>query len=182
MKKITLLITLLLVFFTNISISTITNAELYKGLDEEGNVIYSDKPFNNSKKFIAPAITVVDAPKVPPKVKEKVVEEKTDETKYTQFSITAPKNDETIWNNPQVAVSLKIKPALNTAEGHTIWLLMDGKPIVKKSRNLLMQIGRIDRGEHKLQAQVRNKKGKVVKRTKIVTVYIQHSTIRKQAR
>jgi hypothetical protein len=77
-------------------------------------------------------------------------------------------------------VSLKLTPALNTAEGHTIWLLMDGEPIVKKSRSLLLQIGRSDRGQHTLQAQVRNKKGKIIKRTKPVTVHIKHAVIKRQ--
>ncbi|VAW52262.1 hypothetical protein MNBD_GAMMA06-200 [hydrothermal vent metagenome] len=185
MKKFTLkntfLATLLVTFFSGISISTQTNAELYKGLDEEGNVVYSDKPFSNSKEFTAPAITVMDALKVPVKV-EPVTEEKAKETKYTKFSITAPKNDESIWNSPQLTVSLKIKPALNAAEGHTIWLLMDGKPIVKKSRSLLLQIDQIDRGEHKLQAQVKNKKGKTIKSTKSVTVHIKRTVVRRQAR
>jgi len=152
------------------------NAELYKGLDAEGNVVYSDKPFNNSKQFTPPALTVMDAPKVPAKTAE-VAEDVTAETKYTNFSIAAPKNNETIWNNPQLTVSLKITPALNVAEGHTTWLLMDGKPLVKKSQSLQLQISQADRGEHKLQAQVRNKKGKIIKRTKTVTVHIRNTVV-----
>jgi len=159
------------------------NAGLYKGLDEEGNVVYSDKPFADSQKFTPPAITIVDAPKVI--VKEELAEEdliekdKQAETKYTTFSISSPTNDQTIWNEPDLAVSLQLSPALNTAEGHTIWLLMDGKPLVEKSSSLLLQVGRSDRGEHSLQAQVRNKKGKVIKRSKTITVHIKHSTVRK---
>jgi len=157
------------------------SAGLYKGLDEEGNTIYSDKPFKNSEQFTPPAITVVDAPKVQPK-KEEVVEEKTAETKYTKFSITAPKNNQTIWNVPDLTVSLQLTPALDTAAGHTTWLLMDGKPLVKKSQSLLMQIGRADRGQHTLQAQVRNKKGKIIKRTKVVTVHIKNTVVQRKAR
>ena len=152
-------------------------AALYKGLDEEGKVIYSDKPFENSEQFTPPNITVVDAPKVP--VKEEAVEEeeKATETKYTKFRISAPKQDQTIWNEPDLMVSLQITPALSVAEGHTTWLLMDGKPIVKNSQSLLLQIGRSDRGEHKLQAQVRNKKGKIIKRSKPVTVHIKNTVV-----
>ncbi len=172
MKKIflkSLLIPALLYAFT-------VSAGLYKGLDEEGNVIYSDKPFENSQQFTPPTITIVDAPKLPPK-KEEVVEEETAETKYTKFSITTPKNNQTIWNEPALTVSLQLNPALATAEGHTIWLMMDGKPLVKKSQSLSLQIGRADRGEHKLQAQVRNEKGKIIKRTKSITVHIKNTVI-----
>ncbi|NNJ49392.1 MAG: hypothetical protein HKP22_03385 [Gammaproteobacteria bacterium] len=157
------------------------SAGLYKGLDEEGNVIYSDKPFENSEQFTPPAITVVDPLKVPPK-EEVVKEEKAAETKYTKFSISAPVNDQTIWNEPDLMVSLKLTPALSTEEGHTTWLLMDGKPIVKNSQSLLLQIGRSDRGQHTLQAQIRNKKGKIIKRTKPVTIHIKNTVVRRQAR
>ena len=157
------------------------SAGLYKGLDEEGNVIYSDKPFENSQQFTPPAITVIDAAKVPPK-KEEVVEDKTAETKYTKFSITAPKNNQTIWNVPDLTVALQLTPALDTAAGHTTWLLMDGKPLVKKSQSLLLQIGRADRGQHTLQAQVKNKKGKIIKRTKTITIHIKNTVVQRKAR
>jgi len=156
------------------------DAELYKGLDEEGNVIYSDKPFDNSEKFTPPSLSIVDAPKVIPR-EEVIEEEKPAEFKYRTFNITAPKNDETIWNEPQLIVSLKLKPALNTAEGHNIWLLMDGKPLVKNSRSLSLPIGRSDRGTHVLQAQIKNKKGKVIKRTKSITVHIKNTVVPRAA-
>ncbi len=164
------------ILLTTLIITFSAGAELYKGLDEEGNVVYSDKPFNNSEQFTPPSLTIMDAPKVPPKKEvDKEPEEKA--FKYTRFSITAPKNNEVIWNNPQLMVALKVSPALNVAEGHTTWLMMDGKPLVKKSRSLLLQIGRADRGEHKLQAQIRDRKGKIIKRTKTITVHIKHTVV-----
>ena len=175
MKLITIILLPTLLFSLTI------NAELYKGLDSEGNVIYSDTPFKNSEEYTAPAITVVDAPKV--QAKEKVVEkEKPSEYKYTSFSISAPVNDETIWNATQLMVSMQLKPALNTEGGHSIWLMMDDKPMVKNSQSLAIPIGRSDRGSHTLQAQIRNNKGKIIKRTKSITVHIKNSVIQRQAR
>ncbi len=155
------------------------SAALYKGLDDEGNIIYSDKPFDNSKEFIPPSLTIMDAPKVPKKEKTEGEAEEA-EFKYRKLSISAPKNDEVIWNNPQLMVSLKVTPPLNIAAGHTTWLLMDGKPLVKKSRSLLLQIGRGDRGEHKLQAQIRDKKGKIIKRSKTITVHIKYTVVQRK--
>ena len=151
-------------------------AGLYKGLDEEGNVIYSDKPFADAEKITPPPLTVVDAPKVPIK-KEVIEEEKVVETRYTAFSIIAPTEQQVIWNEPDLTVSLKLQPALSIAEGHTIWLLMDAKPLVKNSQSPSLQIGRADRGEHQIMAQVRNKQGKIIKRTKAVTIHIKNTVI-----
>ena len=149
---------------------------MYKGLDEEGKVIYSDKPFDEAKQFTPPPLTVVDPPKV--KAKEKIVEEeKPAEFKYTSLKILSPTNDQVIWNEPDLTVTLQLKPDLNTAEGHTTWLLMDGKPLVKNSRSLALQIGRSDRGEHQIQAQVRDKKGKILKRSQSVTIHIKNTVI-----
>jgi len=163
-------------------VSFATVAELYKGLDDEGNVVYADKPFENSEKFTPPSLTIIDAPKIPPKKEEATKETEDAEFNYTLFSITAPKNNEVIWNNPQLMVSLKATPALNVAAGHTTWLLMDGKPLVKKSRSLLLQIGHADRGEHKLQAQIRDRKGRVIRRTKTITVHIKNSVVQRSPR
>jgi len=164
-----------------LAITFSASATLYKGLDDEGNVTYSDKPFTNSKQFTPPSLTIMDAPKVQPKKEnDKKPEEKA--FKYTRLSITTPKNNEVFWNRPQLMVAMKVTPALNVAAGHTIWLLLDGKPLVKKSRSLLLPINHADRGEHQLQAQIRDKKGKIIKRSKSVTVHIKYSVIQKSPR
>ncbi|NOQ89687.1 MAG: DUF4124 domain-containing protein [Gammaproteobacteria bacterium] len=158
------------------------HAQMYKGVDAEGNVVYSDKPFADAKQFTPPAITVIDPIEVPVKKEEVVKEEEpSTETKYKNFSISAPKNDETIRNVPNLSVSLKLNPKLNTKEGHTIWLFMDGKPLIKNSKSLLLQVGRVDRGEHTLQAHVRNKKGQVIKQTRSITVHVKNSVVRRIA-
>jgi hypothetical protein len=152
------------------------HAGLYKGLDEDGNVVYSDTPFENAEKFTPPSLSIVDAPKI--KAKEDVAEEeKPAEFKYTDFNIISPKNNQTIWNEPNLTVSLELKPALNAAEGHTVWLLMDNKPLVKNSQNLSMQIGRADRGAHTLQAHIKNKEGKIVARTRSIVVHIKNTVL-----
>ena len=171
-------IIVLSLFFIALPFGFTAHAGLYKGLDEEGNVVYSDKPFTDSQVFTPPPLTVVDAPKVQPK--EAIVEEeKAVETKYTAFSISAPTSQQVIWNEPDLTVTMQLKPALSTAEGHNIWLLMDGKPLVKNSQSLSLQIGRADRGEHQIQGQVRNKKGKIIKRTQSVTIHIKNTVISK---
>ena len=150
------------------------NAALYRGVDAEGNVVYSDRPFENAEEFTPPAISVVDTPES--KAAKKAAEvEKPAEFKYTDFDIASPANKETIRNQPDVVVSLKLRPGLNSAESHSIWLLLDGKPVVKNSKSLSLSLGRLNRGAHKLQAQVRDESGKIVVRTRTVVVYI-HQT------
>lgn len=168
-----LLINLLII---NILFGFSAQADLYKGLDESGNVVYSDKPFDDAETFTPPPLSIIDATKVPAK-EEVAEEEEVSETKYTTFSILAPTSQQTIWNEPDLTVKLLVKPDLNTAEGHNIWLLMDGKPLVKNSPSLSLQIGRADRGEHQIQAQIKNEKGKIIKSSPSVTIHIKNTVV-----
>jgi len=160
-------------------------AALYKGVDKEGNVTYSDKPFVNSKKITLPPITVVSEPKIPAAAEGSAASEKAEneknkadkETKYTHLQISSPKNKQTIWNSPKLNVTLASRPALNAKNGDYFQLLIDGKAVVRRSPNTTIQLGYIDRGEHKLQAIIRNRHGQVVKRSKIIIIYIQRTSI-----
>ncbi len=172
--KNSILITLILLSFSSY-------AGLYKGLDDEGNVVYSDTPFKNAEVITPPAITIMDAPKIKPKPVVADKQEEETETNYTHFNISSPKNDQTIWNEDQLTVVLQIKPALDIESGHRTWLMMDGKALVKKSSSLSLLIGRADRGTHSLQAQIRNKKGKIIKRTKSIQVHIKNAVISRPA-
>lgn len=153
-----------------------SHAQLYKGFDDKGNVFYSDKPFDNAERFSPPPLSIIDAPKVRPEptVKE---EEELVEFKYTEFDIIAPKNNEIIWNEPAVTVSLNLKPALNAAQGHNIWLMMNGKPLIENSQSMVLSIGRLDRGSHQLQAYVKNKQGETIVRSRTIVVHIKHTGI-----
>ncbi len=149
-------------------------AALYKGLDSEGKVVYSDTPFEDAENFTPPPISVMDVRKVDSE-KEAATEEKPAEFKYTRFDIVSPTNNQTIWNETELTVVMQLTPALNSAEGHNAWLLMDGKPVIKNSQSMSLQIDRVDRGAHQLQGQVRDKEGKIIVRTRTTVVFI-HKT------
>jgi hypothetical protein len=175
------------------------NAELYKGISSDGEVVYSDVPFRHSEEFRAPPVAVLEMPDV---ILDKVLSEgaakaekeqankvaagKTEakkaeikrqaEFKYTEFRIVSPTNKQSIWNNPDVTVSLHLKPTLNNAKKHKIWLLLDGEVLVDNSVSDQIPTGRLERGEHKLQAQVRDSKGKLILKTKTIVVYIHYGT------
>ncbi len=187
---------LLLILLVSISAA---NAGVYKGVSSDGEVVYSDVPFRQSAEFNAPPIAVLEMPDVildkvlleetakAEKVEtdriaaeksqaEKAEIERQAEYPYTKFFIESPKDKESIWNNPDLEVSLHLAPSLNNVKKHKIWLLLDGEPLVKNSVSVSIPTGRLERGEHKLQAQVRDSKGKLVTKTKTIVVYIHYSS------
>ncbi|MDT8281542.1 MAG: DUF4124 domain-containing protein [Gammaproteobacteria bacterium] len=173
MKTILLYSLFVLAFFYAFTAS----ATLYKGLDADGNTVYSDTPFEDAEKFTPPSISVVDAPGEAAD-KKPVEDDKPAEFKYMSFDIISPTNNQTIHNNPDIIVTLNLKPGLNTEKNHSIWLLVDGKPVVKNAQSLALQIGRLERGAYSLQAQVRDEDGKEVVKTRAVVIFVKQASVR----
>ena len=129
---------------------------MYKWVDAEGNISYSDQPpFKDADKLDPPPINTTPAVSAP-KTAAKEVEEETD-TKYSFFKITSPENDATIRNNEgNFSISLGINPELDTANGHYLTILLDGKPVHKKTTSTNASFSNVDRGTHKITATVKN--------------------------
>lgn len=142
---------------------TAVSADIYKGTDSKGNVYFSDQPTSNSVEYTPHSISIVSSTKVKAQDKKEAEVEKFE---YTKFDIVSPVASQVIRNESDLSISLQIAPPLNVGQGHNIWLLMDGKPVVKDSQIMSLQVGRVDRGAHQFQAQVKDADGKIVARTR----------------
>ena len=162
------------VLLATLLVSFSASAVLYRGVDAEGNVVYSDTPFEDAEKFTPPPISVVDSSKKKDAVADGPAENKKEpaEFKYLDFDIVSPTNKQTIRNQQDINVSLKLNPGLNTDKQHTIWLIMDSKPVVKQSLSTSLWVEQVNRGAHQLQAEVRDAEGKIVVRTRPVVFFL----------
>ncbi len=175
--------------FCFILTSSNTFAAMYKQVDEEGNVNYTDKPpYSGAIPLDTPELTSIPPTKVPKKKPKKnqteINSQETKVTKYKSLRVEAPANDETIRdNNGNFSVSIAIEPALDVSQGHYIRVLIDGKALPEKMKSTSISLTNIDRGSHKIKAVVRNKKGKVLRQSKTITVHLKRNSIlRKKAR
>ena len=160
----------------------IADARFYKSIDAEGNIVYSDTPSPGAEQLTPPPISTVESKPVPKKsdtATDKSDDAGTEEpvkkppTKYSKFSIVTPRNNDTIWDsNGAVPVSLLLEPPLDTENGHGVWVYVDGKAVVRKSQCLTQPLSGIDRGTHKIRAEIRDEKRKTLKRTQNITVYL----------
>ena len=160
----------------------IADARFYKSVDEQGNIVYSDTPTIGAEQLTPPPISTVESRPVPKesgKEAQKTGEAGTEEpakkppTRYSKFSVVSPQNDATIWdNNGSVPVSLLLEPPLDTENGHSVWVYVDGKAVVRKSQSLVQPLSGIDRGTHKIRAEIRDENRKTLKRTQNITVHL----------
>jgi Domain of unknown function (DUF4124) len=151
------------------------SAGIYRGVDADGNVFYTDQPSAGAVEYKPTTISVVDPLKANPK--KETADKEPAEFKYTKFDIVSPVPNQVIRNESDISISLQIAPPLNVEEGHNVWLLMDNKPVVKNSQSMSLKIGRVDRGAHKFQAQVRDSDGKIIVRTRTTIAHVKYNSL-----
>jgi len=171
----------MIVLITFFSISG--SAEIYKSVDKNGVVTYSDQPETTSQAVQLPAVNIVTGP-------AKTTANATNSTNatdkkhvdYTAFAMSAPTDQDTIWNADSLPVSVDITPALQ--EGDTIQFLYDGAPAIPAVASTSASIPKVIndkpllvRGNHTLSANVLNANGDILKSTPSITVYLQYTSV-----
>lgn len=124
---------------------------VYKGVDANGNPIFSDQPLPGGEKInIQPAQTYTPVPV--PQNNDTNASTQPQEIHY-EVSITQPQNDETITTDVvSIPVVLSVTPALQ--QGDKIRLLLNGQPYGALTDSLSITLGRLDRGTYIVKAEV----------------------------
>jgi hypothetical protein len=151
------------------------SAQIYKSVDAQGNVSYSDQPSPGAQPIqleplsITPEPVTTAPPTITPIQTAPITTDKP--VVYQQLQIISPTNDQTIWNNNgQVTVSVSVMPAL--AGNDSIQLVVDGKITAESTSATNFNLDQLDRGTHVIQAQIVRNKKQIVKVSNSVTFYI----------
>jgi hypothetical protein len=171
--------TILLLLLPVLSLADQGKADIYKSVDSHGNVVYSDIPSIGAEKITPAQISTVDrGPSLTPEQTTTKDEAAKPPTRYIKFSILQPKNDVVIWDSQgSIPLTMMLEPDLDTENGHGVWVFIDGKAIIKQSISLAPPISGIDRGTHTVRAEIRDSAGKVIKRTKMISVHVKKHAI-----
>jgi hypothetical protein len=152
-----------------ISIALSAQAEaVYKSVDEDGNVIYTDAPTSDAEKIQLKNVQPIET--APVETTESSPVQEPQEKTYTKLEITSPKEGDSIYDNSGIInISLSVVPALRAREGDKLILHMDGQQIDESKRNQFNLNG-IEPGRHSFVAIIINKEEKELKRSTPVTL------------
>ncbi|WXL26228.1 DUF4124 domain-containing protein [Ectopseudomonas mendocina] len=143
----------LLTVFMFCALALPASAQIYKYTDDRGNTVFTDQaPEGRQAETIelAPTNTVEAQPVVAPQPASEPV---TQEAAYKVLRLTdIPTDDALRANNGTFSVGVEISPRLRS--GHSLRLLLDGKPYGQPTNVPRVQLTNIDRGEHSLSVQV----------------------------
>jgi len=154
-------------------------AQVYKHVDEKGNITYSDVPQKKGDKPISlpePTTYKPDAPKSSiDNDKNKSAIPKT--IQYELVAITSPANDATVRSNSgDISVQISSNPAL---QGDSVYVVfLDGSEIQRSSAASLT-LTNVDRGSHTVSVEIQDSNDQVLVASEPVTFHLfRHSVVR----
>ncbi len=148
------------------------SAEVYRSVDEDGNVVFSDKPGPGAE---AIELDEVQTIKVPPPPRMDFSPKKKPSQRYTEVAIQSPQNDEAIRNDGgDVTVNISVKPGLNAND--SVVLYLDGREI-DLGGGLSKAFSGLDRGTHTLRAVVKDANGKELKSSSTSTFHLLRNSV-----
>jgi len=156
-------------------------AEVYRWVDKNGNVIFSDQPHPDAEKIeidILPSFTPVA---IPESVSEEQQEGEQEVPSY-KVTILTPANDATIRNNAGlVNINAKVTPPLDQDRNDQLTVKLDGQTLGEPSTSPNFTLSEVERGTHTVQVVVVDKDKKAIKSSKQITFHLQRIAVQRRA-
>lgn len=148
--------------------------DIYRKVDENGNVIFSDVPSEGAEKIQLKETTTIKSLDVEPS-SPVTQQQELQSIPYKSVSIDNPKNDEAIRDNAgNVTVKISIEPVL--MPGHEVVVYLDGKEKTKGA-GAAFKLENLDRGTHQLRASIIDQQGHILLSSRSTTFHILRQSI-----
>jgi len=159
-------------------IGSIAQAQVYRTVDKDGNVVFTDVADDNAEEVIIDIAPSYTPPVIiPPLTPEETAEDTVVVIPKYQVSITSPAQNESFQNPESITVTVNISPVLNAKRTDKLQFKLDGKPVGKASTLTSTTLAEIERGSHILVVSVVDKTGKVLKKSKSVLFHVHRRSV-----
>lgn len=174
-------IILTLIFVSSIAMNALAEEKkkkLYKWVDKQGNVHYSDEPIKGGKEVKIPTLPTVKmkTPKFKP-INTDINDQKNDQNQsssgYQTLELASPTNDGVIRNNASmITLTASIEPALKS--GHKLRFILDGRVVPNPNNQLTIEIDEAEYGVHTASVMVLDNNGQQIKSSSEVKFALLH--------
>ncbi|RDH46240.1 DUF4124 domain-containing protein [Zooshikella ganghwensis] len=148
--------------------------KIYKETDEQGNIIFTDEPkTKNPEKIDVKPVTTISLPK-PATSSKDTSQDDSESFTYDSFTITSPKNNETIRDPGNFKVTAKTSPRLK--RGHKAQVFLDGASKGAKQKLLSFSLSNVERGTHTIEVKLFDSKGNEIQSAS-TTVHVKRTSI-----
>ncbi|MGB5354977.1 MAG: DUF4124 domain-containing protein [Woeseia sp.] len=154
------------------------SAQVYKWVDEDGVVHYSDQPAPGAERVEIKQNTQRARPTgTAARPAARSAEAQPEPTKpfaYTSLSFSSPTAEQTLWNiGGTLNVTLSLSPGLRSGDRVTLYFDGASQPIA----GLSTQLEEVWRGTHNLQAEVVDANGTLMIRSEPIRFFVQQTSI-----
>ncbi len=152
-------------------------AEVYRYVDPERGVEYSDMPRPGAERIVIPDPPTAPAPSPQTQAPLPLGNEISDPPigtarAYTTLAITDPVNDDTVRDNAgNLTVTTTLSPSLQAEFGHQVQLLLDGV-MVASGTATHFSLTEVARGTHTLQAIVIGADGALLSQSAVSSFHL----------
>ena len=152
-------------------------AEVYRNVDAQGNVTFSDEPSDGAEEVKVKPVTTVTLPKPadvqePERLRRQVEEEG---AAYDSVRIVAPNDDEAFHSGSgDVAFRVASEPALK--RGHRYEVTLDGQPVGQTASDTIT-VRNVFRGTHDAGVNIIDEKGVQVKSGESISFTIHRPSV-----
>jgi len=151
--------------------------ELWRWVDDNGIVHYSDRPAPGAEKVIIQGAQTFSVPAAGESAASPAEErEDGEEATYRRFAITQPAREETFWNiEGRLDVSIDVAPAIRGR--HALKVYLDGQPVdgvPPAAPSFIM--GNVFRGEHTLRASIVDEQGRELVSSQPVRFFVRQTS------
>lgn len=151
---------------------TALHAEIYRWVDADGQVHFSDRRMQGAERTGIPT-AATRAPN-PPAATPPEADEAAFLGPYTAFEIVAPGANETLTQDKSdLAVSLILDPPL--LEGHRVEAVLNGVAVPLANAATQFRLSGASFGSHRLQVQIRDADGDLIARTALQSVHLRQT-------
>ena len=158
----------------------LASAQVYKWVDENGVVHYSDQPVAGAEEIridqrATPAArSTANEPDARSPDSEPEPVAAAAPFSYESLAVTAPVAEQTLWNiGGELTVTLSLSPGLRS--GDRVRLYFDGES--RMINGLRTTLEEVWRGEHNLQAEVIDASGRLMIRSEPIRFYVQQTSV-----
>jgi len=155
--------------------SATVRAEVYKSINADGEVVYSDQPTRDAERVKMPALPSYTPQ--PVRTPRPLTRPAVQQIHYEHFALSNPANEATVRNNlGTVLLETVLTPALMSALGHSIQYYLDGVAHGAAIVSTTLTLTNVDRGRHRLSASVLDAAGNVLISTAETTVFVKRAS------
>ncbi len=167
----------LLIFALLLASTAAQAGKVYKWVDEQGNVLYTDQPRKGAREIkiaASPPASAARASQAASRKPGSFLSREEEGFKYTAVTLSAP-NEDTIRDNAgNVALALNVVPDVVASRGDRIKLTLDGRALDSDYYPPEVMLPGLDQGSHTIQATVTDKDGRVLIRSEPLVFYLKH--------